>query len=340
MLYADVTELPDAVREAYSDTCQATFLEAFNTAAEGGEDEEACFRIAHEAARECMAADDETETDEADEAGAEPDCGCDHRAAGHHGIGERKVLPLKEAAVSDTGELTGYANVFGIVDDGGDRVRKGAFKGVIPQFLKEGFVSWAHDWATPVALPLEAVEDDHGVKIRARFHSTPRAQEARAITQERLAAGLSMGLSIGYEVGDAKRVDGIREINSFKRWFETGLVLVPMNRPSLVTAAKGSLGSGQPYATRLALALARAESIDRELKWLASHSRERADLRQKEGRVLSAANRERLTTLKTSLSAVLRDIEDLLRATDPDRDKAAAQAAIARSFLTLAGVTD
>lgn len=335
MPYADVSELPEEVRDTYSDECQGVFVSVFNETYEA-DGEEAAFGAAHAAAQACEEAQAE-DTDEG-EAGAEPDCGCEHEKSTG---GERKVLPLKDAAITEAGEFTGYANVFGIVDDGGDKVLKGAFKPVIGEFLKSGFVSWNHDWGTPVAMPTAAVEDDHGVKISARFHSTPRAQEARQITQERLTAGLSMGLSIGYEVGDFKNVGPLRrDISTFKRWFETGLVLVPMNRPSLVTAAKGSLGSGKPYAERLALALARAEALEREIKWLADHSRIRADIRLKEGRVLSAANRERLTSLKQSLRAVLRDIEDLLSATDPDRDKAAAQAALARSFLTLAGVAD
>jgi len=46
-------------------------------------------------------------------------------------------------------------------------------------------------------------------------------------------------------------------------------------------------------------------------------SRSLADLRRKEGRVLSDANRKRLSSLLESLQAVGADIEDLLSATDP-----------------------
>lgn len=328
MPYDMTADLPQSVQDEFSSDCQQVWLDAFNATI--GTDVDRAL-AADAAADVCAAAKAEEPV--------EPDCGCDHAVAGRGGA-ERKVLPLDSASVDDTGsgEFSGYANVFGIVDDGGDKVLKGAFKSVIPQFLKEGFISWNHDWATPVAMPIEATEDAKGLLIKARFHGTATAQDARRITQERLAAGLSMGLSIGYEVGDAKDTNYGRDIASFKRLFETGLVLVPMNRPSNVTAAKGSLGSGKPYAERLSLALAQADAIEREFKWLATHTTQRAELRQKEGRVLSGANRDRLTELKKSLAAVLRDIEELLQATDPGRDKAAAQAALARSFLTLSGV--
>jgi hypothetical protein len=73
------------------------------------------------------------------------------------------------------------------------------------------------------------------------------------------------------------------------------------------------------------------------MKSLAEHSKNRAELRMKEGRVLSTDNRTRLATLKDSLNAVLADIAELLDATDPDREKAVT-AAVLRSIQTLSGV--
>jgi len=329
MPYETIEALPPEIRDEFSEECQQAFLEAFNSSQEA--DEADAFGDGMTAAQDCAVRAEEP----AAEAGIEPDCGCDH--AGEKG---RKVLPLEETAVTDdgSGTFSGYANVFGIVDDGGDKVLKGAFKSVLQDFVKEGFIGWAHDWSKPVATIDDATEDDHGLLITATFHGTPEAQAARQITTERLKRGKSVGLSIGYEIGDAKDTTYGRDIKSFKRLFETSLVMVPMNRPSYVTAAKGTLGSGQPYAERLALALAQAEALTGEAKWLAAHSRKRADIRHKEGRILSGSNRERLKTLGGSLRDVLSDIEDLLSTTDPDRDKAAAQAAIARSILTLSGV--
>lgn len=244
---------------------------------------------------------------------------------------ERKTLELADVKVDDSGSFSGYANVFNNIDSGGDRVLPGSFNDAIPQFLKDGFISWNHNWGMPVAMPTEAYEDQKGLFVAAKFHTTPEAQSARTITAERIAAGKSMGLSIGYEADKVKAQPYGRDLEHFSRIYETGLVMVPMNGLSSVTAIKGSLGSGLPFAERLELVLAEAKAV-------ADHSRERADLRLKEGRVLSGANRERLGSLKESLAAVLTDIDELLRATDPARDESAAKAALARAYVTLASV--
>jgi len=152
---------------------------------------------------------------------------------------ERKVIAFEQAAVDpSTGEGRGYGAVFGNRDDGGDIIQPGFFEPVIPDFLKSGFISWAHDWADPVAMPTDAAEDDRGLDIKWQFHSTPRAQEARQISAERLEKGKDMGLSIGYEVDEEKQTPEGRLLIRAKRLFEVALVMVPMNRLAKVTELK------------------------------------------------------------------------------------------------------
>lgn len=231
-------------------------------------------------------------------------------------MSERKVLTLKDASVSDSGEFVGLGAAFGNLDDGGDIIEPGFFEPVIDDFMKEGFISWMHDWGNPVAIPTAAKEIDPGLQIAAQFHSTPQAQEKRTITQERLAAGKTMGLSIGYDVAeDGFTIDkdtGIRHLTKASRLFETGLVLVPMNRLAGVTDVKGGL----TYAEE------NADIISR-LRGYMARSREMVRPR-KEGRVLSAANRDRLEALHGALADTIAEIEDLLASTDPtDEGKAA-----------------
>lgn len=157
---------------------------------------------------------------------------------------ERKVIAFEQAAVDPkTGEGRGYGAVFGNRDDGGDIIQPGFFEPVIPDFLREGFISWGHDWYDPVAMPLTAAEDARGLDITWQFHSTPAAQEKRTITAERLNAGKTMGLSIGYEVADEEVTDAGRLLKKAKRLFEVGLVLVPMNRQAQVTEVKSAFPS-------------------------------------------------------------------------------------------------
>ena len=64
---------------------------------------------------------------------------------------------------------------------------------------------------------------------------------------------------------------------------------------------------------------------------LIARSKELASLRAKEGRVLSAANRERLTGLADAMREALVDVEALLAETDPDKDEG--KAALRRELM-------
>jgi len=61
---------------------------------------------------------------------------------------------------------------------------------------------------------------------------------------------------------------------------------------------------------------------------LVTRTKSLADLRQKEGRVLSSANRERMKKLLTMLSGVASDLKELLDATEPVDDEKLAQAVL------------
>lgn len=74
---------------------------------------------------------------------------------------------------------------------------------------------------------------------------------------------------------------------------------------------------GRTYADEAEMALAAIQN-------LVTRTESLADLRRKEGRVLSTANRERLASLLRTLSQVAKDIKELLDATEPvDREKLA-----------------
>lgn len=241
---------------------------------------------------------------------------------------ERRVFELKQVSIADSGEFTGYASVFGNIDDGGDVVLPGAFEKALPAFLENGFISWQHNWEQPVAIPIEAKEDATGLLIRAEFHSTTEAQQARTITNERLAAGKSMGLSIGYGVEEEEYNSTARLLRVINPLYETALVTVPMNRLANVTSVKGALAPERPFAERLGLVLDEAKAV-------AEHARSRVALRSKEGRVLSASNRDLLASLMEQLNQVSQSVRDLLDATDPTKDANAAQAVLAEfEYLT------
>lgn len=115
---------------------------------------------------------------------------------------ERKFVDLKALKVNDEGPGTieGYRAVFGVIDEGGDIVVKGAFAGTLSDFLHSGFTAQSHDWdfKEAVGFPLEAHEDDHGWFVKSQFHSTPDAQAIRTKAKERMDAGKQVGFSFGY----------------------------------------------------------------------------------------------------------------------------------------------
>jgi len=144
---------------------------------------------------------------------------------------------------SGAGGFEGYASVFGVRDDGGDIVEAGAFKDTLSRFLTDGFISMGHDWeGQSIGTISNAREDARGLYLQAEYHSTPQAQEARTIAQERMARGKSVGLSIGYEIlpgGAEFSDDGTRHLLKIGL-FEVAQVTVPMLRSAGMTGVKAA----------------------------------------------------------------------------------------------------
>lgn len=115
---------------------------------------------------------------------------------------ERKFTALKDLTVSDEGpgSIEGYRSVFGVIDEGGDIVVKGAFADTLSEYLHLGFTAHSHDWnfSEAVGFPVEAKEDEHGWWVKSQFHSTDDAQKIRTKAKERMEAGKQVGFSFGY----------------------------------------------------------------------------------------------------------------------------------------------
>ncbi len=233
-------------------------------------------------------------------------------------MSERKVFALQDAAVDPgTGEFFGHGAAFNNVDEGKDIIEPGFFAPVLEEFKREGFIAWGHDWQTPVAMPSQAYEDERGLALGAKFHSDATSQRARTIAQERLANGMSMGLSIGYEIakgGAKQRDDGVRLLSKASRLFEVSLVMVPMNREATVASVKDAgITASEQF-----------DLLERQLAATISRANELARPR-KEGRVLSSNNRTRLEQLLEQLAVARTDIEDLLASTDTGKSGRAAE---------------
>lgn len=251
---------------------------------------------------------------------------------------ERKQALDAQLKIYDTGKhggLKGYASTFANFDRVNERPVKGAFAASIPNFLKNGFIAVGHDWnSLPVATVTVANEDEHGLYLEAEFHSTPLAQEARTIAQERIERGKSVSLSIGYEVKADEYVEEGRLLKEIDL-YEVSLVNVPANPLATVTGVKSLLEANMNLD-------AHAEIVEAAIQGYTRRLEKMHGTRTKEGRVLSSQNRTKLSDLHASLADVMQAIEELLAATEPKAPEEEVRKALAAFFVRqakLQGVT-
>lgn len=143
-----------------------------------------------------------------------------------------------DITVTDGTEISGYASLFGAVDQGGDVVQAGAYAVSLAGIAaRSGSVKmlWQHDPAQPIGVWDEVREDARGLWVKGRILTeVAKGREAVAL----LAAGAIDGLSIGYRTVKARKDDkGGRILAELELW-EVSLVTFPM-LPEARVAAKG-----------------------------------------------------------------------------------------------------
>lgn len=130
-------------------------------------------------------------------------------------------------AIDADGRFSGYASVFGRLDQGGDMVMPGAFAASLAQRRPERVrLLFQHDPKEPVGLWDEIVEDATGLKVSGRLlDGVPRARSLRAL----IANGAIDGLSIGFRAVRATRDPkaGLRKLWQVDLW-EISIVTFPM----------------------------------------------------------------------------------------------------------------
>ena len=217
---------------------------------------------------------------------------------------KRMTLELK-AQSTDSGFLEGYAAVTGNVDLGGDVIQKGAFAN-LQDFVAKGFAAFGHDWYDePIGFIESAEEDETGLKVRMRFHSTGDAQDARTVCVERLNAGKFVGLSIGYRVIEAswEMRDG-KDVRLLKaiEVFEFSIVTMPMNPEAQVTSAKSLPNSESPPAGKTLDE--EADTVLAAVDGLITRIEEVKTLRESDGRGLSEKRVSTIDGLLVRLEAM------------------------------------
>ena len=141
-----------------------------------------------------------------------------------------------ESADESTGEFSGYAAVFGNVDDGGDVIEKGAFaKTIVEDFNRIKILALHNNCWLPVGRPIELREDDRGLFIRGKISNTSLGRDIRTLLKD----GVLGELSIGYDavVFDYDSETGIRHLKEIKLW-EVSIVTWAMNDQAKIEDVK------------------------------------------------------------------------------------------------------
>lgn len=146
-----------------------------------------------------------------------------------YGAPERKYHHSETGlTVTDGRVVAGYASLFGVKDQGGDVVAKGAYTASLTRLGRSGErvkMLWQHDPAQPIGIWDEVREDATGLWVKGRILTeVAKGREAAAL----LAAGAIDGLSIGYRTVKAERDGkGRRLLQELELW-EVSLVTFPM----------------------------------------------------------------------------------------------------------------
>ena len=151
---------------------------------------------------------------------------------------ETKFCRMDEVVGADAGVIAGYASLFGLPDQGGDIVQKGAYAASLAKLKASGGsvkMLWQHDPTQPIGVWEEIYEDARGLYVKGRLlFEVERAREAQALVK----AGAIDGLSIGYRTVTAEKTGkGQRLLAELELW-EVSLVTFPMLKEARV-AAKG-----------------------------------------------------------------------------------------------------
>ena len=141
-----------------------------------------------------------------------------------------------ESADEKTGEFSGYASVFGNVDDGGDIVDKGAFsKTIVEDFARIKILSQHDQCELPIGKPIELREDDKGLYIRGKISNTQKGRDIQTLLKDGVLNELSIGYeAIDYEIDEEAHV---RYLKRIKLW-EVSIVTWAMNDQATIDDVK------------------------------------------------------------------------------------------------------
>jgi hypothetical protein len=226
---------------------------------------------------------------------------------------EIKRATAHDLKLDEQGSITLAFAQLGVVDSDGDVTLPGAFPTKDVPMSAYGHSSW--EGALPVGRGTISEQGSWAVFAgqflmetgpgRDAYHTVKAMAELQQYSYGYLPVEYSFGEHDGQRVRFLKRLDV----------FEVSPVLVGAGLGTHTMSIKsGGPGPGLPYADHL-------EGLLKEVAVFVDRSRERAGFRAKEGRVLSAATRDRLVALLDALGTARSDLEALLADTEPPKSR-------------------
>lgn len=219
---------------------------------------------------------------------------------------EHKLFDLKMD--DDSGKVAAVFATLNVVDRDGDITLPGAFGTQDVKISAYGHTSWRG--ALPVGVGKIYERGNEAIFEGQFFLNTSVGREHYETLRALQQAGQPSEWSYGFRILDSEwaTVNG-EQVRYLKRneVYEVSPVLVGAGIGTRTLDVKTA---GLTF-------VAHAETLQADVDAFVKRASELAALRAKEGRTLSAANRQRLQTLLDSLNAVKGDLEMLLAETEP-----------------------
>jgi len=166
---------------------------------------------------------------------------------------ELKTYPIEIKSITEDGTFEGFANVYDVVDLGGDLVEKGAFAKTIQERPRVA-IKFEHGELIGGGV-LE--ETDHGPFIKGKLTlGVQRAREAYELLKDNVLGYLS----IGWQPIKATKSGNVRRVTE-GRIFEVSMTAMPMNELSVITDFKAGRKISKSSRETLESAMAIIQSL-------------------------------------------------------------------------------
>ena len=206
-----------------------------------------------------------------------------------------KSFPFEAKVDLDKNEFEGYASTFGNRDLVGDIVERGAFAKTIQERFPKGMVKvlWQH--YDPMGMPKHMEEDSKGLYVVAKVSKTRENQDRLQLMKDGVVDRLSIGYDVVKREVDDSAKDRTVRLKELKL-YEFSPVTFPANEEAVITGVKGR---------ELEELLKRIPQLEQYLK---------------AGRVLSAANRQKVEAAIKALQALLVTFEEPEKSTPKSQE--------------------